>query len=208
MNRPTSIQVSPATDRQVEALRASGFGGLTDIVRLAIDRMYNQEVNTMDVRALTERELDWYPYENSPNCAIRSNGRWYYGDCAGDESQFLGDGDYDYIEVPADEAEARRRGWFVTEILVEYSEESLWGSVDPDEDGYNREASLIDFERLVREALVDRYPAAAVTFLRGINDRVSIHGKVDDEDWTEREGPFVDDLVGRVYADFEWTIPA
>jgi hypothetical protein len=44
MNRPTSIQVSPATDRQIVALRAAGFGGLTDIVRLAIDRMYAQEI--------------------------------------------------------------------------------------------------------------------------------------------------------------------
>lgn len=43
MSRQTSIQVTSATDEQVELLKQSGFGSFTDIVRIAIDRMAKQE---------------------------------------------------------------------------------------------------------------------------------------------------------------------
>jgi len=43
MSRQTSIQVTSATDEQVELLKQSGFGSFTDIVRIAIDRMAQQE---------------------------------------------------------------------------------------------------------------------------------------------------------------------
>jgi len=51
MTRQTSVQLTEATERQADALRARGFGTFTDIVRLAIDRMYNQEVRTMETKA-------------------------------------------------------------------------------------------------------------------------------------------------------------
>ena len=41
--RQTSIQITKATDKQVEHLKALGYGAFTDIVRLAIDRMFNLE---------------------------------------------------------------------------------------------------------------------------------------------------------------------
>jgi len=44
MTKQTSIQVNDALARQIEALRAQGFGPhFTDIVRTAVDRMYQQE---------------------------------------------------------------------------------------------------------------------------------------------------------------------
>ena len=43
MTRQTSIQLTEATERQANALRARGFGTFTDVVRISIDRMYNQE---------------------------------------------------------------------------------------------------------------------------------------------------------------------
>lgn len=44
MPRQTSIQLAEATERQVQALQSQGFGSFTDIVRLAIDRMYREEI--------------------------------------------------------------------------------------------------------------------------------------------------------------------
>jgi hypothetical protein len=41
--RQTSVQLTVATDRQVERLQDWGYGGFTDIVRIAIDRMFRQE---------------------------------------------------------------------------------------------------------------------------------------------------------------------
>ena len=49
MSRQTSMQLTPATERQVEYLRQEGFGNFTDIVRLAIDRMYRREHYQRDI---------------------------------------------------------------------------------------------------------------------------------------------------------------
>jgi len=43
MPRQTSIQLTEATERQVETLKTRGFGTFTDIVRIAVDRMYIEE---------------------------------------------------------------------------------------------------------------------------------------------------------------------
>jgi hypothetical protein len=40
MPRQTSIQLTEATERQVEVLKKFGHGSLTEIIRTAIDRMY------------------------------------------------------------------------------------------------------------------------------------------------------------------------
>jgi hypothetical protein len=44
MPRQTSVQLTESTQRQVAALTDLGFGTFTDIARIAIDRMYNQEI--------------------------------------------------------------------------------------------------------------------------------------------------------------------
>ena len=45
MVRQTSVQITEATGSQVDGLKARGFGSFTDIVRVAIDRMYMAECN-------------------------------------------------------------------------------------------------------------------------------------------------------------------
>lgn len=52
MTRQTSIQVTTATDQQVERLKQAGYGTFTDIVRIAIDRMAQQE-GIMPIRRYT-----------------------------------------------------------------------------------------------------------------------------------------------------------
>ena len=47
MPRQTSFQMTEATERQMDDLKAAGFGSTTDIIRIAIDRMYQQERNNM-----------------------------------------------------------------------------------------------------------------------------------------------------------------
>ena len=43
MPRQTSVQLTEATERQIEALKAQGYGTTTDIIRIAIDRMWMRE---------------------------------------------------------------------------------------------------------------------------------------------------------------------
>lgn len=59
MARQTSIQLTEATKRQIEALKAKGFGSFTEIVRVAIDRMFQQEVKEpYDSRDLQNNKQD------------------------------------------------------------------------------------------------------------------------------------------------------
>lgn len=44
MPRQTSMQLTPAQERQLDALRVAGYGSTSDIIRIAIDRMYNKEI--------------------------------------------------------------------------------------------------------------------------------------------------------------------
>lgn len=49
MPKQTSLQLTDATQRQATELTAAGFGKFTDIVRIAIDRMYQQECTSQEV---------------------------------------------------------------------------------------------------------------------------------------------------------------
>jgi len=42
--RRTTVNLTKATERQVETLKGRGFGTFTDIVRISIDRMYREEM--------------------------------------------------------------------------------------------------------------------------------------------------------------------
>lgn len=55
----TSFQTNEATDRQVEILKAKGFGGITEIVRTAIDRMYQQETTMPTLREIITANREW-----------------------------------------------------------------------------------------------------------------------------------------------------
>lgn len=58
MPRQTSIQLTEATEQQVASLRERGFGTFTDIVRIAIDRMYTQETAIMKHCPFCGRSFD------------------------------------------------------------------------------------------------------------------------------------------------------
>lgn len=58
MTHQTSIQLTKAQQAQIKALKAAGFGSFTDIVRLAVDRMYQTEIfkggNDMDAELMVK----------------------------------------------------------------------------------------------------------------------------------------------------------
>jgi hypothetical protein len=57
MTRQTSVQLIEATERQVEALKSLGFGTFTDIVRVAVDRMYRDESDKMSQITATDTHV-------------------------------------------------------------------------------------------------------------------------------------------------------
>lgn len=74
--RQTSVQITAATDQQVELLKQVGFGSFTDIVRIAIDRMAQQEANTMsktDKFGRIQQGTDVTFRDGKPGKVINSN---------------------------------------------------------------------------------------------------------------------------------------
>lgn len=51
--RRTTINLTEATDRQIEYLKECGYGSFTQIVRLAVDRMYRKE---MEMERIAKKE--------------------------------------------------------------------------------------------------------------------------------------------------------
>lgn len=49
MPTQVSMQLTEAQIRQIEALTAAGFGNRSDVVRIAVDRMYREETRTMQL---------------------------------------------------------------------------------------------------------------------------------------------------------------
>ena len=46
--RRTTINLTEATDRQIKYLKEYGFGSFSQVVRIAIDRMYREEMKAME----------------------------------------------------------------------------------------------------------------------------------------------------------------
>ncbi len=132
MPRQTSIQLTEATERQAAALKGAGFGSLTDIIRISIDRMYREEIPTVTTTVT-------HKYNLSSNMAHRINFdemverrladvQAAYGDEVGDWHLYF---DLDELDVD-DEAEAAARiesiwpGHPVTYVSVEHL--GPWGT--------------------------------------------------------------------------------
>lgn len=126
MSKQVSMQLTEATQRQVRVLTARGFGNRTDIVRIAVDRMYREE-NKIHIR-------------------------------------------------------------------IEHSEAALWGTTDPNEEGYDERESLETFENILDGMLTEAYPDAEIEIVRSINDRVLFNGYIDHD-----EIPWINQIIEKAF---------
>ena len=74
MTRQTSIQLTERTEHQVAALKVQGFGTFTSIVRIAIDRMYREEMKMAESVMVKDLGMS-----GSIHAAQAGDGRWYLG---------------------------------------------------------------------------------------------------------------------------------
>lgn len=80
-NKQVSVQLTDATIRQIEHLKTIGYGNRTDIIRLAIDRMFQKEFEESKPVMIPEDEYKastarlGYLDRLSPKCA------WDKHDC-------------------------------------------------------------------------------------------------------------------------------
>ncbi len=104
-----NFRFPPATIERLAWLK-SRYSSETATLILAIDRLYEDERSTMNIRKLTPAEIEVFPGESSIDVALQStNGVWYYADSNPTEddpsgfadAQFVQDEGGDYIEIPA-----------------------------------------------------------------------------------------------------------
>lgn len=79
MIRQTSVQINAITERQVADLKQWGYSNFTTIVRLAIAKLWNEEVRSMASTwmfscKLGLRQDDCERHESDPQA--RGHGRW------------------------------------------------------------------------------------------------------------------------------------
>lgn len=85
----------------------------------------------------------------------------------------------------------------MTNILVEFSSDSLWGNTDPDE--YDASQSEANFAAAVVNHLYNRYPDAEIEVKHGSNDCILVDGMTDHE-----ETPWIEQIVEQVYNGDDW----
>jgi len=84
-------------------------------------------------------------------------------------------------------------------IRIRYSDDSLFGHNDPDDEGINAIVSRAQFEEALVNAFYDEYPKAEIEIVHGINDDHSVDGQ---HDTVECE--YVGNLINKVWDSWEW----
>lgn len=95
MPRQTSVQITDATQQQINRLQSLGFGSFTDIVRIAIDRMTQQESSIMSKQITF---TDWSP--DGDYNYLHTADKYHYGAGwipEGTVVQFVADNDLGYV---------------------------------------------------------------------------------------------------------------
>lgn len=89
----SSFQMTEADARKFDALESAGFGTRTDIIRIAIDRMYREEI-AVNTRNITQSWLQSWIDTNRPDLGLyETNGvKGFYKLDAGPAHSFRGVG--------------------------------------------------------------------------------------------------------------------
>ena len=87
------------------------------------------------------------------------------------------------------------------EIRVEFSQDSLFGDVDPATEGIDANASAAQFAQALQDELQSNYPTADITVEESINDRVSVDGMFD-----HTEVPWIEEAIGQLWQDDSWYV--
>ena len=101
-------------------------------------------------------------------------------------------------EALMDAIERKEKGM---RINVEFSDSGLWGSTDPDAEGYDAKASADKFAELVTVQLEQEYPGAEISVENTINDR---HMVDDQEDCDEAED--LGEIINQVWESWNWMV--
>ena len=86
-------------------------------------------------------------------------------------------------------------------IKIEWSPSALWGSTDPEGEGYDAAQSEAKWQESLTAYVYDAYPDAEVEIIQGINDRVTVDGMTDHD-----EVPWINQIVEVCWNGDDWLI--
>lgn len=88
-----------------------------------------------------------------------------------------------------------------SQLVVRFSDDGLWGSTDPDREGYDASQSAASFETTLQARLRSEYPDWDVTVDNGLEDDARLDNLPDFE-----ERPAVDDIIHEVWESMAWAV--
>ena len=90
-------------------------------------------------------------------------------------------------------------------ITVQVSKESLWGNVDPQEKGWNKKESLVNFQEIVETVLEEELPNTEITV--ELVDGFATHFW-NDIPANNRQTSLLDYLINKAWSAFDWMAAA
>lgn len=88
-----------------------------------------------------------------------------------------------------------------TFVHVSFSDDGLWGSTDPEVEGYDARASARKFETMLEKALKNTFRRAEISIEHGINDFHRVDGASDSND-----AEVVGEIINRVWSGWKWLV--
>lgn len=87
------------------------------------------------------------------------------------------------------------------DIRVRYTEDSLFGNVDPAAEAIDVDASLDKYNEMVQAAVAAEYPGSKISVGPGERARVIV-----DDDDDSYDALHIADIEARIWADWEWIV--
>jgi len=172
----------PITADEAKAVIAAGLGEMVNPVSYLDDDEIAALLNIEDVLELADHCDDWEAFQHAVE---GKTDLWaHYG--------AYGAGDSRWVIV------LKRKPTF---IRVEFSDDGLYGSTDPDEERIDTVASAQQFQAQLTQALAAEYPNSRISIAHTQNDRSEVDGYTDHD-----EGPWIDQIIHNVWSAWDWIV--
>ena len=172
----------PITADEAKNVIAAGLGEMVNPVSYLDDDEIAKMISIEDVLELATRDDDWDAFRNAVGGKVDL---WaHYG--------AYGAGDSRWVVV------LKQKPAF---IRVEFSQDGLFGSVDPDEQHIDTATSAQQFQANLARALAAEYPNSHISVAYTNSDQSEIDGHTDHD-----EGPWIDQIIHDVWVTWDWIV--
>ena len=87
------------------------------------------------------------------------------------------------------------------DITIKFSDDGLYGHVDPESENINEILSAVQYAEMTRAALKAAYPAATVEMIHGISDSHAVDGQEE-----HNECGWIGEIIHDVWRSWKWIV--